>query len=334
MVETILTELSKTLFDFRTFANPSDPLSALFDEWVPYYRLKFCVAKVLQPKSILEVGVRYGYSARSFLEASPLASFIGVDLDCDSFGGQSGALEWARRITTRFNATYIVADSQQMKRFPDGIYDLIHVDGQQDGLGTFHDLRRAVSQGRWVLLDGYFWTPLNFFNANDFLIKFRDVISYAITIPGYAGELLIRVSDEYLKSIQDTCSANAASSNEIIDFYDANYYLKDCGGYELFREYQGKHVTDVRMLSLLALSHLAPSGPALDLGCGRGEITYQLALSGRQVTAVDYSARSIEIAESCFSDEAKEVKERARFICSSVTRPSHSRGLNLPSRVT
>src|ERR1700720_87566 len=148
MVEAILTELSKSSFDFRKFANPYDPLSELFEEWVPYYRLKFCIAKVLQPKSILEVGVRYGYSARTFLEASPSAKFVGVDLNCDSFGGETGALAWARKITAQYDVRYIVADSQQMKRFPDGIYDLIHVDGQQDGLGTFHDLRRAVSQGR------------------------------------------------------------------------------------------------------------------------------------------------------------------------------------------
>jgi SAM-dependent methyltransferase len=319
MVEAILTELSKTSFDFRNFANPSDQLSVLFDEWVPYYRLKFCVAKVLQPKSILEVGVRYGYSARTFLEASPSASFIGVDLDCDSFGGQSGALDWARRITARFNATYIVADSQQMTRFPGGIYDLIHVDGQQDGLGTFHDLRRAVSQGRWVLLDGYFWTRPNFFNANDFLVKFKDVIRYAITIPGYAGELLIRVSDRYLTAVSEVSPAGVNASINAMDFYDSHYYLDDCGGHESFRKYRGKHISDVRLRSVLALSQLAPRGPALDLGCGRGEMTYQLALGGREVTAIDYSATSIEIAKNCFCDETKEVRERVRFICSDAT---------------
>jgi SAM-dependent methyltransferase len=319
MVEAILTELSKTSFDFRNFANPSDPLSALFGEWVPYYRLKFCVAKVVQPKSILEVGVRYGYSARSFLEASPSASFTGVDLDCDSFGGQRGALDWARRITARFNATYIVADSQQMKRLPGGIYDLIHVDGQQDSLGTFHDLRRAVSQGRWVLLDRYFWTRPNFFNANDFLLKFKDVISYAITIPGYAGELLIRVSDRYLSAVSEVSPAGGKASINAMDFYDSHYYLHDCGGHESFRTYRGKHISDVRLRSLLALSQLAPGGPALDLGCGRGEMTYQLAVSGREVTAIDYSATAIELAQNCFCDETKDVKGRVEFIRGDVT---------------
>jgi hypothetical protein len=91
MIDAILTHLSETSFDFRKFANPADLLSGLFEEWVPYYRLKFCIAKVLQPKSNLEIGVRFGYSARTFLEASPSATLLDIDLDSDSFGGEVGA---------------------------------------------------------------------------------------------------------------------------------------------------------------------------------------------------------------------------------------------------
>ena len=99
---------------------------------MPYYRLKFAIAKTLQPKSILEVGVRFGYSARAFLEASPAANLLGIDLDCNLYGGQKGALEWARQITAAYDAEFVTADTQQMKRLPGSIYDLIHVDGQQD----------------------------------------------------------------------------------------------------------------------------------------------------------------------------------------------------------
>src|SRR5438477_12888561 len=125
MIEAICKEAEASRFDFRKFANPADPLSRLFEEWVPYYRLKFCITKVLQPKSILEIGVRYGYSARTFLEASPSATFLGIDLDSERFGGQLGALEWARKITAEYDPEYLVADSQKMERFPGGIYDLI-----------------------------------------------------------------------------------------------------------------------------------------------------------------------------------------------------------------
>jgi SAM-dependent methyltransferase len=320
MIESVLDEFSKTEFDFREFANPSDPLSALFEEWIPYYRLKYCIAKALQPQSILEVGVRFGYSARTFLEASPAAQLLGIDLDCSRFGGQAGALDWARRITANHNARFVVGDSQKMKRFPGGIYDLIHVDGQQDGLGSFHDLRRAVSQGRWVLLDGYFWTRQNFFNANDFLLKYKDIIRYAVTIPGYAGELLIRVSDDYLAAVKSVPSSGAGTSREIVGFYDSNYYLRDCGGFDVFRRSGGKQLGDGRLISLLRLARLGHGHAALDLGCGRGEIVYQLARRGYEVTAVDYSTASIALAKGCFKDENAALCERVEFICADATR--------------
>ncbi len=321
MIDSILKEASESSFDFRTFASPEDPLRSLFEEWLPYYRLKFAIAKVLQPKTILEIGVRYGYSARTFLEASPSATLLGIDLDSDSFGGEVGALDWARQITASFQAEYLVADSQEMKRFPNGIYDLIHVDGQQDGYGTFHDLRRAVSQGRWVLLDGYFWTQSNFLDANDFLLKFKEAISYAVTIPGYAGELLIKVSDRYLEAMGAASSAGASASTEIIDLYDSHYELHNSAGYEWFRKSRAKRVGNVRVLSLLALSQLAEKkGAAIDLGCGQGEITYQLALGGWNVTAVDYSSASIELAKNCFRDHSDALKNRVKLICGDATK--------------
>jgi hypothetical protein len=198
MIESIFSELLTTDFDFRRFAAANDPLSHLFEDWLLYYRLKFAIAKVLQPQSILEIGVRYGYSAITFLEACPTAKYLGIDLDVDTFGGSQGTLEWARKITKNYDATFLIADTQLMDHFPGQLYDLVHIDGQQDGAGTFHDLRRAILQARWILLDGYFWTQENFVNANDFLLKYKDLIRYAVAIPGYAGELLIRTSNNYL----------------------------------------------------------------------------------------------------------------------------------------
>lgn len=319
MIESILAELSRSDFDFRQFANPEDSLAELFPEWVGYYRLKFAIAKVLQPRSILEVGVRFGYSAVTFLKASPNASYLGIDLDSNTFGGDVGALGWARHITAGYSAEFIVADSQKMERFPGGVYDLIHVDGQQDGTGTFHDLRRAVAQARWILLDGYFWTQQNFFNANDFLLKHKDVIQYALTIPGYAGEFLLRVSDEYAGRFSvGPLTDGVAKSGELTQFYDSHYYLNDCGGYREFRQSGAQRLQDSRLLSLLILTRMSAGGEALDLGCGRGEISYQLALSGRNVTAVDYSAAAIELAKSCFDQAQENARGRVDFILGDV----------------
>jgi SAM-dependent methyltransferase len=320
MVESILKEAAESQFDFRDYANPSDPLASLFRDWIPYYRLKFAIAKVLKPRTILEIGVRFGYSANAFLQAAPSAKLLGIDLDCDEFGGQRGALDWARKITEKFDAEFVVADSQTMPHFPGGVYDLIHVDGQQDGVGTFHDLRRAASQARWILLDGYFWTQANFLNANDFLLKYKDIIRYGIAIQGYAGELLIRICDEYLEAVAGLGASENVASTEIRQFYNADYYLRDCGGYPAYLESGGKQISDSRLLSLLILASLTPNAAVLDLGCGRGELAYQLALRGSDVTAVDYAADSIELAKRCFEGEPESLRSRAHFICADATK--------------
>jgi hypothetical protein len=67
--------------------HPDDPLSYLFDEWQPYYRLKWAIASVVAPGSILEIGVRNGYSAGAFLGARPRARYLSIDADTDTHGG-------------------------------------------------------------------------------------------------------------------------------------------------------------------------------------------------------------------------------------------------------
>ena len=96
------------------------------------------------------------------------------------------------------------------------------------------------------MLDGYFWTQENFINANDFLLKYKDLIRYAVAIPGYAGELLIRTSDTSLQTMSDGNSAGVATSAEIAGFNDSAYYWRDCGGHEGFKRYQGRSIEDPR----------------------------------------------------------------------------------------
>ena len=55
MVEEILSAAKKSTYDFRETAYPEDPLRHLFEDWVSYYRIKWAVARVLQPKNILRV---------------------------------------------------------------------------------------------------------------------------------------------------------------------------------------------------------------------------------------------------------------------------------------
>ena len=165
MFDEILRTAQTCAYDFRRTACPKDPLRHLFKVWVPYYQTKWAIVRVLQPKTILEVGVRFGYSALAFLKACPRARYLGIDLDVDRFGGCRGAIGWARQMTWRYRADFVIADSQRMESFFGGYYSLIHLDGQQDERGITHDLTLALRQGEYVLVDGYFWNRETFFNA-------------------------------------------------------------------------------------------------------------------------------------------------------------------------
>jgi predicted O-methyltransferase YrrM len=297
MIEEILKNAKESTYDFRVTAYPEDPLHHLFEEWVPYYRMKWAIARVLQPSSILEIGVRFGYSAMAFLHAVPSARYVGIDINAESFGGSVGAIEWAQRATAPYQTDFIIADSTKMKRFPGDRFDLIHIDGQQDGVATLHDLVLASSQANYILVDGYFWSRQNFFSASEFLYQYRDAIEYYQVIPGYAGELLIRVKSQRFAVTDQPIEA----SSTLRDAYTEQYYLSNCEGYEAFKRTLGAKLEDIRLEVIARLCRTVSSGRALDLGSGRGELSMELARQGFRVTAIDYSPDAVKIAREAIS---------------------------------
>ena len=314
MFQEILDLSAASDYDFRRSASTEDPLRHMFPEWVSYYRTKWAIARYLRPKRILEIGVRYGYSALAFLDACPSASYLGIDSDATTHGGVKGAIHWARNATREFRADFIIADSQSLEELPGSEYDLIHVDGQQDGDGSIRDLGLSLSKGRFILFDGYFWTRDNFFAASEFLWRNRDLVEFYGVIPSYAGELLIKTR----KSLQMPARA-VVSSDQIRDAYTQSYYLFDCGGFNSYKKSHGLRLEDPRLRAVAQIANLAPRGRALDLGCGRGEISLSLARSAYEVTAVDYSRSAIELAVAA-ERSAMDPSLRISWHCEDVTK--------------
>jgi 2-polyprenyl-3-methyl-5-hydroxy-6-metoxy-1,4-benzoquinol methylase len=316
MLETILQTYRSNSYDFRSGACTDDPLSELFDEWVDYYRMKWAIAKAIQPDSILEIGVRFGYSARAFLDASPSAKFVGIDADLPTFGGHVGAIEQAKTTLSGFDATILKLNSQALSRFPGEFYDLIHVDGQQDSDGTFHDLDIAVRQARYILLDEHLWSRDNFQAANEWLWLNKTAIEWALLIPGYAGELLI-------KTVFDQAHGQALEPNNSLSLakhYSGEYYLQDCG-FTQWRRTKGKLLSDSRLQTVADVA-VAAGTPArvADLGAGRGELTYFFAQQGAKVTSIDYSSDAIGLVEKTFEGSEDNFK-RVKLVCDSVLNP-------------
>jgi predicted O-methyltransferase YrrM len=294
MLEEIIQAAEKSTYDFRVTAYPEDPLQHLFQEWLPYYRLKWAIARILQPESILEIGVRFGYSALAFLDASPSAHYVGIDIDSPAFGGSVGAIDWAAKAFKKYNTEFVITDSTQLQRFPGDRYDLIHIDGQQDGVGTIHDLTLSVVQADYILVDGYFWSRQNFLSASEFLYRYRDLIEFYAVIPGYAGELLIKTNHQKANG----ATGQAGSSAALRSTYTKEYYLRDCGGYEGFKRTLGATLEDPRLQVIANLARACPARRALDLGSGRGELCLEFARRGIEVTGIDYSRDAVEIART------------------------------------
>ncbi len=315
MISKILDYYKNANYDFRKFAFEADPLKNRFNEWVDYYRMKWAISKAIEAKTILEIGVRYGYSAHAFLSGSPQARYIGVDADEPSFGGDKGAVDWAREALRQegFSVEIIKTNTQKWSRFPDGCYDLVHVDGQQDGDGTYHDLDMAIMQSKYILVDGYHWTRQNFLAVNEWLWNNRAAVEFSINIPGYAGDLLIRS-----KFQSEAATGRKPDSAELVDAYTSDYYLRDCGGYEHWHDSRGAQL-DAR-LQAVADAAMAIGVPrkVVDLGAGRGELSAYFAKNGADVTAIDYSSDAEKlIAETVGQHE--DARRRVVVVRGSVT---------------
>ncbi|GGF75152.1 hypothetical protein GCM10011332_31470 [Terasakiella brassicae] len=316
MIDQIFKILQQCDYDYRQYTNPLDPLAHLFDEWEDNYRLKWSIAKVVDPKSILEIGVRYGYSAISFLDAAPQASYTGIDLDVAQFGGEVDAIDWAKRITAPYETQFIIGDSQEMHEFPAGMYDLIHVDGAQNGDSTYRDLEKAILQGRYILVDGYFWTKENLLASSVFMKDYKHLIEYSLVIPGYAGELLIKADEEKVQKYKKYLQKG--DSLLIQELYQSDYYLESCGGYQEYKANTGKGLLDPLLATIFQIADVQAGQHVLDAGCGRGEIAYACASVGGTVDAVDYSESAISLTEKCFEDEDS-IKNRVNIQCADIT---------------
>lgn len=316
-MDLIIHSAQLTKYDFRNTANPDDPLKHLFNDWVDYYQLKFAIAQTLKPATVLDIGVGFGYAAAAFLNGYDQTKYTGIDLDTDTCGGVKEAINWAQEITQQFNTEFIIADTQKIQRLPGDIYDLININSQPNGDGFVHNLQLAIHQSHYVLVDGFLGNKENFNAVSDFLFRYADLVSWYSVIPGYRGQLLIKVARDNLPNLNGEYHNQVNSSLDIRQTYTNHYYTQDCGGFDVYKKNQGKKLEDSRLQAIAAISSLKSSGQVLDIGCGRGELTYYFANQGFSVTSVDYSPKAIELAKTCFHAEAH-LAAQVKFICGDV----------------
>jgi hypothetical protein len=119
--------------------------------WEHVYSQLWNTVKAINPKTIVEIGTRAGYSAWTMLNACPEASLIGIDADFDNNGGFKGACDHARQINPdRFELR--IADSKSLQEVP--FADMAYVDGDHSFEGCLSDLQLVERSGiKRILVD-------------------------------------------------------------------------------------------------------------------------------------------------------------------------------------
>jgi hypothetical protein len=196
------TQRVRLMFDVTPFLHPDDPWARSEPGVARYYPCKYHVAGLLQPKRIVEIGVRAGYSAAAFLSACPSSTYFGFDYNDpgDDSGGWHDAIHLARvMLALHFpQASVIIAEqnTRQLSSLPIRNADLVHVDGDHSTEGCLHDLRLAAqSAAQWILVDDITYLP-TVARAVEIFLKESGARSLFFDTP--RGDVLIRLPDSPL----------------------------------------------------------------------------------------------------------------------------------------
>jgi hypothetical protein len=130
-------------------------------QYGPYYGVKHAIASEANPKVIVEIGVRCGYSAWAFLTACPKARYHGFDAENGTHGGRGGPWTWwAEKMLAERGFDFelhVPFDTQKVDRLP-ARGDFYHIDGDHSPEGVRHDLDICFEDapaGAVILVDDY-----------------------------------------------------------------------------------------------------------------------------------------------------------------------------------
>src|SRR3990167_560055 len=198
MIDAIIACKPKSIFDIipESFYTEVEAYPYLYTG--NYYEWMYAVAKVIQPRSFLEIGVRAGFSFLPVLKGSEaLETALGWDLE--TYGNNALArIQLNHYYTGTCCWTIEKVNSQTINTLPQK-FDLINIDGDHSYDGKMHDLRLTIGHCKYVIVVDF-----------DYLIEVRKAVTtfldvvgssswgqipkveYAIYIPPFRGSMLIK----------------------------------------------------------------------------------------------------------------------------------------------
>ena len=134
----ILREAFKKLYEAALC--PGDPTEV--QSYISAVWIKYQIAHYLQPSSIVELGVRAGYSSWAMRIGCPTAKITGIDSfvsgNQGSYGHEEQLKANAERLFKQIDATLVCADTQTLEAFPKA--ELYHVDADHNVKSAYNDI--------------------------------------------------------------------------------------------------------------------------------------------------------------------------------------------------
>jgi predicted O-methyltransferase YrrM len=195
MIKEILQHKPQSIFDVCDadfFFERNDPKHAEYIESGNYYEIYYAICKYFQPKRILEIGVRYGYSLYAMASACDEIDWV-VGYDIDDY--EKGSIEIANKNLRdklgRDRAIVINRNSQNLIKLNE-VYNLIHIDGDHTYNGKVHDLNLTLNATQVVIVDDYTHIPLIKKAVDEFCQQNADKIETHFLITSARGTYIIK----------------------------------------------------------------------------------------------------------------------------------------------
>lgn len=164
----------------------------------PCFETYYALAKVLNPKSFLEIGVRFGYSfIPTLIGGNEIEYALGLDLE--TYGNNAIANSNIKEFY-KGNATWELKhlNSQEIIELPQ-FFDLVSIDGCHNYHCKIHDLKLAMNNSTYVIIDDYIYHYDVRRATDDFLKEFSHNIENALYLDTFRGSMLIEFKNKVEK---------------------------------------------------------------------------------------------------------------------------------------
>jgi predicted O-methyltransferase YrrM len=157
----------------------------------------YALGKYYQPKSLLEIGVLYGFSSGSIIKGAEGAITYVRGYDIDQY--EANSLKIATENVTSIlpegvTLNYVIQNSQDLTEL-DRSFDMIHIDGEHTYGGKLHDLNLTLDKCKVVIVDDYIFHDFVKQAVDEFVFENKHKIKDHMCLESFRGTYIIEYKD-------------------------------------------------------------------------------------------------------------------------------------------